>query len=97
MLAAGAWAQVAILASHWPELRKVGRSLHPRPLLERGCQAKASELWATMIENEIEITIVTKENCPYAGIGQKVGDVESTPITWKERGSAATPIPRACW
>jgi hypothetical protein len=47
-------------------------------------------------ENEIEITTVTKENCPYAGIGQKVGDAESTPITWNER-SAATPIPRACW
>ena len=102
MLAAGAWAQVAILASHWPELRKVGRSLHPRPLLERGCQAKAFELWATMIENEIGngndvITIVTEESCPYAGIGQKVGDAESTLIMWKERGSAATPIPRACW
>ena len=54
-----------------------------------------------MTENETEngngvITIVTIENSPYAGIGQKVGDAESTQIMWKERGSAATPIPRAC-
>ena len=47
--------------------------------------------------NEIEITIATKEKGPFAGIGQKAGDAESTLTMWKERGSAATPIPRACW